>query len=77
MVIQVEKTESAILIKLPPDTKAADIQNVLNYFNYVELVRKSKATQEQIDELAQEAKKGWWEKNKERFKGVEGFEGLV
>ncbi|MGB0931137.1 MAG: hypothetical protein ACPGVB_10195 [Chitinophagales bacterium] len=77
MLIQVEKTEDAVVIKLPLNTKASDIQNVVNYFKYVELVGKSKATQEQIDELAKEAKKGWWEKNKARFKGVEGFEDLV
>lgn len=77
MVIQVEKTDNAVIIKLPPNTKATDIQNIVNYFNYVELVSKSKATQEQIDELAKAAKKGWWERNKERFQGMKGLEDLV
>jgi len=36
-----------------------------------------KAKQEQIDELAREVKKGWWERNKARFKGISGFEDLV
>jgi hypothetical protein len=36
------------------------------------LVGKSKAKQEQIDELAKEVNKGWWERNKDRFKGKPG-----
>jgi len=36
----------------------------------------SQITDAQIEELAKEAKSGWWEKNKERFLGKEGFEGL-
>lgn len=77
MAISVERTKEAILVKLPLDTDFIDIQQMLNYFEYVSLVRKSKATDEEIETLAQEAKKGWWEKNKDRFKGIEGFEGLA
>ncbi len=77
MVISVERTDEAILVKLPLDTQSIDIQQMLNYFEYVQLASQSKATQEQIDDLAREAKKGWWENNKERFRGVEGFENLV
>jgi post-segregation antitoxin (ccd killing protein) len=77
MEITVERTNEAIVIKLPLDTDISDIQNVLNYFEYVNLVSKSEATQEGIDRLAKEAKSGWWEENKERFKGVAGFEDIV
>lgn len=76
MKIKVEKTEKEILIKLPLDTKITDIQIILNYFEYVSLTGKSQATQDQIDELAKEVNKGWWEKNKNRFLGKEGFESL-
>ena len=77
MGVKVERTKDEILIKLPPDTDMADVQQVLNYFNYVELVGNSEATQEEIDELAKESKKGWWEANKDRFKNKPGFEDLT
>ena len=75
--VKVERTNEAVIIKLPLDTEPADIQNIINYFEYVNIAKKSKATQEQIEALAKEAKSGWWEKNKERFRGVEGFEDLI
>ena len=74
MAVTVERTNDAIVIKLPLDTSAEDVQQVLNYFEYIDLVSKSKASQEDIDTLAAEAKAGWWERNKERFKDVPGFE---
>jgi hypothetical protein len=74
MSVTVERTNEAIIIKLPLDTNVSDIQNVLNYFEYINLVSKSEATQEDIDELAKEAKLGWWEKNKKRFRDISGFE---
>lgn len=77
MGVTVERTDEAILIKLPLDTDISDIQNILNYFEYVNLVSKSEATPEQIDTLAKEVKSGWWEEHKERFKDVPGFEGLI
>lgn len=74
MAVTVERTEKEILIKLPLNTKISDIQQILNYFEYVNLVSKSQATQKQIDDLAKEVNQGWWKKNKERFVGKEGFE---
>ena len=73
MGVKVERTKDEILIKLAPDTDMADVQQVLNYFNYVELVGNSEATQEEIDELAKDSKKGWWEANKDRLKNLFNF----
>lgn len=70
MAVTVERTENSILIKLRLDTNVSDIQNVLNYFEYTDLVSKSTTSQVEIDSLANEAKSGWWEKNKERFIGI-------
>ena len=76
MNVTVERTEKEILTKLPLDTAVSDIQRILNYFEYIQIAGKSKATQEQIDELAREVNQGWWEKNKDRFIEEEDFEGL-
>lgn len=72
--ISVERTDEAILIKLPLETKLTDVQQILNFFEYINLVGKSEAKQDQIDDLAQEVNQDWWVKNKSRFIGKPGFE---
>ena len=76
MGVTVERTSEAIVIKLPLDRSAEQIQHMLNYFRYVDLGADTRITQEQIDELAKDAKSGWWERNKARFAGKPGFEGF-
>jgi hypothetical protein len=39
----------------------------LNYLRYKEIVAKSKATQEDVEKLAREVNRSWWEKNKHHF----------
>ncbi len=65
MVIQ--RTESQILITLPASVNIDGLQRLINYLLYKEAVKDSKATQEQVDELARYANKLWWEENKKRF----------
>jgi hypothetical protein len=77
MAVTIKSDSKEITIKLPIDTSLDDIQQILKYFTYIDLVSKSQAKQEQIDELAKEVNKGWWEKNKDRFKGKPGFEDIV
>jgi len=43
------------------------LQRILDYVKFREIASRSKATQEQIDDLAKESKSSWWEKNKGRF----------
>jgi len=63
----IERTENEIIIRLSPDLDVSDIQRMLDYLSYKQTIQGSKATQKDIDELAKEVKKGWWEKNKHRF----------
>ena len=74
MALTIESNSKEILIKLAIDTNLDDLQQILKYFTYIDLVSNSKAEQEQIDQLAKEVNKGWWEKNKARFKGKPGFD---
>lgn len=60
MAVTIEHNSKKITIKLPIDTSLDDIQQILKYFTYIGLVGKSKAKQEQVDELAKEVNKGWW-----------------
>ena len=63
----IERTSDAIILRLPIDVNIDEIQRFLNYLRYKELISKSKASQNDADELASEVNKNWWEKNKNKF----------
>jgi len=65
--MQIERTNNEILIRVPSNTDLTGLQRILDYIKFREIASKSKATQEQIDELAEESKSTWWENNKSRF----------
>ena len=65
MVIQ--RTDSQIVITLPATTDLEGVTRLINYLLYKEATKDSKAKQEDVDKLAREANKQWWEENKHRF----------
>lgn len=65
--MQIERTNSEILIRLSAGTDLVGLQRILDYIKYREIASKSKASQEEIDELANESKSSWWDKNKSKF----------
>lgn len=65
--MQIERTTDEIVIRLPAWVKIEGVENLLDYLIYCEATSKSKATQEDIDNIAKEVKKGWWNRNKSRF----------
>ena len=65
--MQIERTTNEIIIRLPSYVKTDGIEKLIDYLTYSEATSRSQAKQSEIDTLAQDVKKGWWEKNKERF----------
>jgi hypothetical protein len=65
--MQVERINNEILIRLSGSTDTIGLQRLLDFLKYKEITSKSKATEDQIDEIANESKSDWWSKNKERF----------
>ena len=63
----IERTNNEIIIKIPNVIDVEELQRLLNYLLYKEAVAESEATQEQVDELAREVNRNWWEENKNRF----------
>jgi hypothetical protein len=59
-----ERTDDEIIIRLPATFNIEELENMIDYMQYKSIVSKSKATQEQADELAHEAKKNIWERIK-------------
>jgi hypothetical protein len=65
--MRIERTNDEILIRVASGTDLIGLQRILDYLKFREIASKSKATQDQIDELATESKSTWWKKNKDRF----------
>ncbi|WP_373520576.1 hypothetical protein [Aquiflexum sp.] len=65
--MEITRTKDEILIRVDANTDLTGLQRILDYVKFREIASKSKATQEQIDELAKEAKSSSCEKNKSRF----------
>jgi hypothetical protein len=63
----IKRTDNQIIITLPASVDLEGVQRLINYLLYKEATKDSKANQEDIDELAREANKKWWEENKDRF----------
>ncbi len=66
-----ERANNEIIIRLPDTVDVEHVQRLINYLIYQEAASKSEAKQEDIDALARDANRGWWEGNKERFEGEE------
>ncbi len=63
----IERVDNQIIIKLPGTVDLEGVQRLINYLLYKEATKDSKAKQEDVDELAREVNKQWWEKNRHRF----------
>jgi len=62
-----ERTASEVIIRLPANINWEDLELMIRFIKYKQNVSKSKATQDEIDQLARDVNKQWWEENKHRF----------
>ncbi|MFN8259254.1 MAG: hypothetical protein U0W24_26435 [Bacteroidales bacterium] len=65
MIVEIQNNE--ILVRFKMGTKASRIQSILDYLKYEELTSKSTATEQDIENLVNEAKKGRWERIKKEI----------
>jgi hypothetical protein len=56
----IERTKNEIIIRLPGDINIDDLQDMTDWFQYLEVTRKSKAKQGDVDSLVEQIKKGRW-----------------
>lgn len=63
----VERTDNAFVLRFPLDTDLQSLQKVIDYLKIKEIVKNSAGTEEEANSLADESKKDWWQRNKERF----------
>ena len=63
----IERTNSEIIIKVPAYVNVEGLQRLLDFLAYREVTAKSKAAQEDVDQLVLEVKKDRWTRNKKRL----------
>jgi len=63
----IERTQSEIIFRLPGDIKIDELQELTDWFRYLEVTRKSKATQADVDTLVSQIKKGRWARRKQQL----------
>jgi len=63
----VERTDKEIIIRLPASVKFEDLQDFLSYSRYRELTSKFKVKQSEVNRLASEVNRSWWEANRDRL----------
>jgi len=61
----IERTDKEILIRIPNTVDIEGAQRIIDYIRYQEVTSKSKASQEDVDKLASEVNRDWWENNKD------------
>ncbi|MDR0814988.1 MAG: hypothetical protein LBN37_04455 [Bacteroidales bacterium] len=63
----IERTNSEIIMRIPSFVNFEEVQRMIDLMTYKEATARSWATQEDVNDIARESKKGWWQANRERF----------
>jgi hypothetical protein len=63
----IERIDNELVIRIPDNVNTEGLQEFLDYLIYKDATSASRAKQADVDTLARDVKRDWWEKNKERF----------
>jgi hypothetical protein len=63
----VERQNDEIVVRFSAGIKTSRIQTILDYLRYEELTSKSTASENDVDELLKEVKKGRWDRTKKEL----------
>ena len=63
----IERTKDEILIRIPSTMDFKKIEAWIEYFNVMDILSRSKGTDEEALKLAKEVNTKWWAKNRNRF----------
>jgi hypothetical protein len=63
----IERTKDEIVMRIPSGINFEEVQRIIDLIMYKEATAQSQATQQDVDDIVREAKKGWWQANRERF----------
>lgn len=65
--MQIERTKDEVIFRMPADTDIEELQAWIDYFEYTQLTKQSKATQQDVDDLVKEVKKGQWDRTRSKL----------
>ena len=65
----VERINNEVIIRLPGSIDTSYLEDMVDYIRFKEITSKSKVTQDEVDLLVKEIKKGRWESNRKRLLG--------
>ena len=63
----IERTAKEIIFRLPYSTNMDDLQDLTDMLEYKEIVKKSKASQKDVNTLVSSIKKGRWGRTKQQL----------
>lgn len=64
----IKRENNKLVISIPENVlDITEIQELLDYLKFKTITSKSKATQKDIDEIAENIDSSWWVKNRKRF----------
>jgi uncharacterized protein YeeX (DUF496 family) len=63
----IERTAGELVIRFTITSDIEQIQDIIDYLRYKELTDSYSVPQSEVDQLAREINKNWWESNKTKF----------
>jgi hypothetical protein len=60
----IERTKKEVIFRMPATLSVDDLQDMADWLEFKELVKGSKAVQQNVDDLVRKIKKGRWAKTK-------------
>ncbi|MDT3738987.1 MAG: hypothetical protein RO257_05735 [Candidatus Kapabacteria bacterium] len=69
----IERTENELVFKMPYSSNIDELQDLEDLFQYFQITQKSKATQEDVDNLVEEIKKGRWNRTKKMIENENSY----
>jgi hypothetical protein len=66
----IERTTGEFIIRIPISTQVEQIQDMIDYLRYKELTSTYEVSQSEVDTLARDINKNWWEKNKSNYESI-------
>jgi hypothetical protein len=65
--MKIERTKKEVIIRIPATVNVDDLQDLADLIGYKEIASRSKATQQNVDDLVSDIKRGRWEKTKSKL----------
>ena len=76
MAVSLEKTDIEYIIRVPTSVESSDVQLIFEQLKFLEIVSRSKATEDDIQGLSRAVKAGWSKEIKEKLAKMDEFKDL-